>query len=369
MDLLLSLPVLSYFSGSLTSWSTSLNLLFFYMTWSTLVLSHSPLEVEIVGVAALRAALWLVPSLFFLAFDTLLPSLAENIKHNGASALPPRDVKALGKTAGLALFNFALELGVEAGMSLGLTTILNNSVFRTSTTLPLPWQIAKHLALLFTGREILTYYIHRYLLHGHPAPALHLFRYSGSSSSSSSKSKRTRSKPKYKRSLAALHSTYAHARPAPPYSLLLKADHPFPYLLHRLAPLYLPALALHPDGLHLLTYLLFVALVTLEETLALSGYAVLPGIVVGGMARRTAAHYATDKGNFGSWGVLDWAYGASVGGDVMGDLRDEAEKHRVRERGERKAGEVGGLVSDGIDGLRKGKRSGRTRKGKGGNGE
>ncbi|KAL2193362.1 hypothetical protein P885DRAFT_63992 [Corynascus similis CBS 632.67] len=346
MDLLLSLPVLSYFSGSLTSWSTSLNLLFFYMTWSTLVLSHSPLEVEIVGVAALRAGLWFVPSLFFLAFDTLLPSLAENIKYNGASALPPRDVKALGKVVGLALFNFALELGVEAGMSLSLTTILNNPVFRTSTTLPLPWQIAKHLSLLFTGREILTYYIHRYLLHNHPAPAFSLFRYSGSSSSSSSsssKSERTRSKPTYKRSIAALHNTYAHARPAPPYSLLLRGDHPFPYLLHRLTPLYLPALALHLDGLHLLTYLLFVALVTLEETLALSGYAVLPGIVVGGMARRTAAHYATGKGNFGSWGVLDWAHGTSVGGDVMGDLRDEAEKHQVRERGERKAGEVGGL--------------------------
>lgn len=362
MDILLSLPIVSYFfSTSMTSWSTSLNLLFFYMTWSTLVLSHSPIKIEIVGVAALRIALWLIPSLFFFAFDTLLPSLAENLKYNGASPLPPRDAKALAKLGGLALFNLALETAVEAAISLGLTTLFGSPVFRTSTTLPLPWQMIKHLALLLAAREVLTYYIHRHLLHGQPSNAKSLlinpFKRSRRGTSTAST-----------KSVTALHANYAHAAErgrAPPFSLLLKTDHPLPYLLHRFLPTYLPALALHPH-LHVLTFLLFVALATLEETLALSGYAVVPGIVMGGITRRTAVHYVAcgggrgggDRGgggNFGNWGLLDWVHGTSRGGDVMADLRDEAEKHQVQERGARRVGEVGGAVRDGVEGLRKGK--------------
>src|SRR3954468_16628820 len=102
MDLLLSLPIMSYFlAPSVTSWSTSLNLLFFYMTWTTLVLSHSPLKIELMGVFGLRLVFWLAPSLLFLLVDTLLPSLAENLKYNGASALPARDAGALASQVGL----------------------------------------------------------------------------------------------------------------------------------------------------------------------------------------------------------------------------------------------------------------------------
>ncbi|KAH6634734.1 hypothetical protein B0J18DRAFT_29216 [Chaetomium sp. MPI-SDFR-AT-0129] len=363
MDILLSLPFLSYFfSTSLTSWSTSLNLVFFYMTWSTLVLSHSPLKIEILGTTALRLIFWLAPSLLFLAFDTLVPSLAKDIKYNGASALPPRDAKSLSRLLGLALFNFALETAVEAGFSLSLATLTKSPVFRTSTTLPLPWQIIKHLGILFTARELLTYTIHRYLLHGHPLPTTTR----GSHTSSKTPS----------RTLTNLHTNHAHARAgSPPFSLQLKTDHPLPYVLHHFLPIYLPALALHysipSHNLHLLTYLLFIALTTLEETLSHSGYTIIPGIVMGGMVRRTAVHYAAagkktrggsgsgrGAGNFGSWGVVDWVCGTSLGGDVMGDLREEAEKHRVRERGEKKAGEVGGMVREGVEGWR-GKRRGK----------
>ena len=46
MDALFSLPLLSVlFLPTLTSTSTSLNILFFYITWSTLLLSHSALKV------------------------------------------------------------------------------------------------------------------------------------------------------------------------------------------------------------------------------------------------------------------------------------------------------------------------------------
>ena len=244
MDILLSLPIASYFfSTSLTSWSTSLNLLFFYMTWSTLVLSHSPLKIELLAVTLIRIVFWLLPSLLFLLFDTLLPSLSETIKYNGPSALPPRNTKTLSKLLGLALLNLTLESALQAGISLALASILQTPVFRTTTTLPLPFQIIKHIALLFTAREVLTYFIHRYILHAAAQ---------GSKTKSASR-------------IASLHRNYAHSRRAPPFSLLLMADHPVPFLLHRFIPIYLPALALR-SHIHLLTFLLFVLLATLEET-------------------------------------------------------------------------------------------------------
>lgn len=334
MDMLLSLPIASYFfSSSLTSWSTSLNLLFFYMTWSTLVLSHSPLKIELVGVAALRSVLWLAPSLVFLALDTLVPSVTASIKQGGASALPPRDVRALARLVALALFNLALGTATEGAVSFAAATALGTPVFRTSTTLPLPWQMAKHVALLLAARETLTYYIHRYVLHA------------------SAKTRRCGG-------VAARHHARnaAHTHAAAPFSLLLMADHPLPFLLHRFVPLYLPALALalanRGHSLHLLTYFLFVGLSTLEETLVLSGYSVVPGILVGGIARRTALHYtrpssSSATGNFGAWGVLDWAHGTNLGGrDVVRDVRDEAGKHGA-----------GDMVRDGVKGLRRSARS------------
>ncbi|KAK3687952.1 hypothetical protein B0T22DRAFT_141414 [Podospora appendiculata] len=342
MDLLLSLPIASYFfSTSLTSWSTSLNLLFFYMTWSTLVLSHSPLKIEILGTTALRLVFWLVPSLLFLLFDTLLPSLAQSIKFNGASGLPPRDARTLAKLLGLALTNLALSTVVQAAISLGLTTLLQTPIFRTSTTLPLPWQMAKHIALLFAAREVLTYYIHRYLLHN-PSSA----------------------KNKTVKHITACHTDYAHSHHTPPFSLLLMADHPLPFLLHRFLPLYLPALALH-DNLHILTFLLYVGLATVEETLAMSGYTIVPGIIMGGITRRSAVHYAKPVGNFGCWGVLDWVHGTSLGGkDVMADIQDEAEKHNVKGRSAKRLDQGGNMVQNGIQGLRRSARS-RARKSRG----
>ncbi|KAF3356170.1 hypothetical protein VdG1_06498 [Verticillium dahliae VDG1] len=273
MDLLMSLPIISYFlAPSVTSWSTSLNLLFFYMTWTTLVLSHSALKIELVGTLGLRLVFWLLPSLVFLLFDTLIPTLAESLKYGGTSALPPTDPVFLARTLGLSLVNLALAVGLEAGISIAWTTAFQTPIFTTSTTLPFPWQLVKHITIL----------------------------------------------------LAAL------------------------------LPLYLPSLALRP---HLLTYFLFVGLCTLEETLATSGYSTVPGIMMGGITRRTAGHYAGGgRGNYGAWGLLDWAHGTSVGKNVIEDAKDEAEKHAVKERGEKAAGDGLAAVRSGIDGLRKGSR-------------
>ncbi|KAI3400519.1 hypothetical protein diail_2718 [Diaporthe ilicicola] len=349
MDILLSLPILSVFlGGSLTSWSTSLNLLFFYMTWSTLVLSHNPLFVELFGTLAIRLVFFLLPSLVFLLFDTLLPSLAESIKYGGASALPPRNARALGTTLLLAVLNLVLETAIEVGASLGLTLLFGRVPFKTTTTLPLPWAILKQLGLLYVSREALAYYVHKTFLHSH----------------SHSTPWARRAPLKSARGWTARqHARFgAHERSAAPYSLALAADHPVPFLLHRFAPVYLPALAVRP---HLLVYFLFVGLVTLEETLTMSGYSVVPGIIMGGIAKRNATHYGAghrgaSSGNYGAWGVLDWGCGTTMGGrDIEDDVRDEADKHQVRERGERKVSDAAALVQNGFDSIRKGKKKGK----------
>ncbi|KAI1747485.1 sterol desaturase family [Xylaria castorea] len=332
MDVILSLPIVSYFAAPmLTSWSTSLNLLFFYMTWSTLVFSHSPLKIELVGTLAVRIVFWLVPSLFFLLVDTLVPSLAESIKLYGSASIPRRHATSLARQALLAIVNLALFTAFQAAISVAATSLLKGPLFKTSTTLPFPWQIIKHIFMLFSAREVLTYYIHRYVLHSRGA-------------------------------IAKWHAQYAHSRQtAAPYSLMLYADHPLPLMLNRLLPVYLPSLVVRP---HLLTYFLFTLLTTIEETLSMSGYSVIPGIIMGGITRRTATHYASGgKGNYGAWGLLDWFSGTSVGKDVVEDLQDEAEKHQVKERGRKAVSDTSSLVQDGIDGLKKGRKGRKKRSG------
>ncbi|KAF4460494.1 hypothetical protein FALBO_12728 [Fusarium albosuccineum] len=330
MDVLLSLPILSYLlSPASASWSTSLNLLFFYMTWTTLILSHTPLRIRLLGTLAIRTVAYLIPSLLTLLFDAGLPSLAESIKLGGRASLPPRDARTIGRQLALVVLNLALVSGVEGASSLGFAYIFKENDFKTTSALPLPWQLAKHIVLLLVAREILTYHIHRYVLH----------------SSNSA--------------VAKYHRRYAHTRSAASYSLLLYADHPLPLLLHRFVPIYLPSLVLRP---HLLTYFLFLAFCTAEETMATSGYSIVPGIIMGGMTRRSAVHYASGGDcNYGAWGFLDWVNGTGRGRDVLEDVKAEAEKHHVKERSAKKLDGGMSAIQDGIDSLRNGDDDGRRR--------
>ncbi|KAH8650093.1 hypothetical protein BX600DRAFT_442178 [Xylariales sp. PMI_506] len=353
MDVLLSLPILSYFAApALSSWSTSLNLLFFYMTWSTLVLSHSPLKIELVGTLAVRVVFWLLPSLLFLLFDAAVPSLSEQIKIEGARSLPRRNAAAQLRRLLLAAANLVLVTAVQAGLSLAASRFFfrGATLFKTSTTLPLPWQMIKNIAWLYTSREVLTYYIHRFVLHS----GQHQQKQRGLSD--------RRRGGGVVGLLTRLHGTYGHGaqdRGGAPYALMLYADHPLPFLLQRTLPVYLPCLVVRP---HLLTYFLFTILTTLEETASMSGYSVVPGILLGGIARRTAAHYASGgRGNYGAWGLLDWASGTSVGKDLIEDLHDEADKHRLKERGEAAAGDASNLLQDGIENIKKSRRNGRKK--------
>ena len=313
MDVLLSIPLIS---AVLTpSVSTSINILFFYATWSTLLLTHNYNTIHASSLLVLRVIFWLIPSLIFLAFDYLIPSISGSIKFTGAASLPKRPWRLIL----LATANMLLVTAVEAAISFGIFWFSGKTFYKPYSTLPLPFQVFKHCCILFTSRELLSYYIHRFLLH-------------------EGKSK----------TLTRLHTSYAHANPT--CAIQLYADHPLPLLILHVIPVFIPAAIVRP---HLLTYLLFVLLTTAEGTLTTSGYSIVPGIFLGGIARRTAIHYASKgKGNYGAWGVLDWAHGTSKGRDVFEDAKAEAEKHELKERGEEKASEGAGLLQDGMDAIK-----------------
>jgi Fatty acid hydroxylase superfamily len=302
MDALLSLPFLSFLLiPTMTSYSTSLNLLFFYLTWSTLVLSHPPLRVEIVATLAVRVLFYILPSTIFLLFDATLPGAAEGLKAMGSTGLPLKNAKReravlVGKTVLWSLGNLFLSVLLQAGIEVLLTRFLAfRSALKVTTSLPMPWGIFMDLLRGWVFREIFGYVTHRYALHDARSP------------------------------ITSYHENWYHSISAP-FPLSATYDHPITYLLRCFVPTFAPALIFR---FHLLTYIVFLSLVSLEETFSHSGYSTVPtNFILGGIARRTDAHVVSNgEGNFGPWGIIDWVCGTTVGADVIDDLRAEAEKH------------------------------------------
>lgn len=131
--------------------------------------------------------------------------------------------------------------------------------------------------------------------------------------------------------LAKYHLYWYHSLRAP-YPLTAHYDHPLTYLVLNFIPTYAPAVLFR---FHMLTYLLYLMMVSIEETFAYSGYTVMPtSFFLGGIARRTDMHLLTDgEGNFGSWGIMDWLCKTTVGDtDFVDDVTDEAEEREQRAR-------------------------------------
>ena len=331
MGAILSIPLLSFLLiPTMTSYSTSLNLLFFYLTWSTLVLSHPPLRVELVSTLAIRIIFYVIPSSAFLLFDAVLPSAAESFKATSTTGLPfygasrSRTLRTL-RQLGWSLSNVLITTLIQALLELLLTRVLSHrSALKITTTLPMPWSILTNLVRGLLLRELFTYIFHRYLLH------------STSRSSSSPISTLTR-----------LHNTWYHSIPAP-YPLSATYDHPIPHLIHHFLPTFLPAYLFR---FHLLTYLLYLTAISLEETFTYSGYSTVPtNFILGGIARRTDNHVLCNgEGNYGCWGLVDWVMGTSVGGDVLEDVVNEADRRDVVGRVGRGSKEVGRKVKRRIE--------------------
>ncbi|KAI9750380.1 MAG: hypothetical protein M4579_006491 [Chaenotheca gracillima] len=292
MDALVSLPLLSYLViPSFGSYSTSLNLLFFYMTWSTLVFSYKPVTLELVGTTFVRLMFYVLPSAGFLVFDSILPGLSANIKAQGKDGVP-RELpwKSTVQVVGVALFNVLLGIALQAGIETLLTDVfMVRSALKASTTLPSPWKLGKDLLFGFVLREILYYYIHRYILHSS-----------------------TR--------LAKLHGSWHHSNKVA-YSFVAHYDHPIAWVLLRFIPTYAVAGIFR---FHLLTYFLFLGIISYEECITFSGYSIIPSRLLGSIARRQDVHLKNGgKGNYSAWVVLDFVHGTSAGGDVGQDSSDD----------------------------------------------
>jgi hypothetical protein len=154
--------------------------------------------------------------------------------------------------------------------------------------------------LIIVG-QVLTYLLHRYALHTPSSP------------------------------LSDRHMSWQHSV-SPPYSLVANYDHPLAYLIRVFLPTYIPAVLFR---FHLLTYHLYLALVSLEETFAYSGYNVLPSaFILGGIARRQERHLmGNGDGNFGCLGLMDLALGTSLGQDLGEDVRGKVEEELGRNKG------------------------------------
>ncbi|KAI9673539.1 MAG: hypothetical protein M1829_004046 [Trizodia sp. TS-e1964] len=290
MDALLSLPFLSYlFAPSMGVYSTSLNLFFFYMTWATLVLSHPPVYIEVIGSLAIRVLFFLIPSTLFFLFDMLVPSLASSIKTQGPAALP---------TKGARMFGVALQTGVEEFL---IRVLHYKSALRVTTTLPYPWAIVKDVFRGMIVREVLQYYIHTLALHTPSSP------------------------------ISKYHERWHHEVRAP-YSFIAHYDHPVSWILLRWLPVYGPAMLFR---FHLLTYFVFLAIISCEEAFSYSGYSTMPSILLGGIARRQDLHMASrGEGNFAPWGILDWINSTSVGADIGDDIAEELDQQDIQRKWE-----------------------------------
>lgn len=121
---------------------------------------------ELFGTLGIRLIFFLVPSTLFLLFDTIIPSLAVSIKRQGGAALPTRSGGVQGRrrgggrpewysVLGLSILNVLLGVGIQAGVEFLFTEVFNiRSALKVTTTLPMPWSIAREVLRSLLLREV-----------------------------------------------------------------------------------------------------------------------------------------------------------------------------------------------------------------------
>ncbi|KAL5041640.1 hypothetical protein BDW71DRAFT_217620 [Aspergillus fruticulosus] len=98
------------------------------------------------------------------------------------------------------------------------------------------------------------------------------------------------------------HKSWYHSLRTP-FPLTAHYDHPATYLLSTFLPMYLPALVLR---FHMITFLVYTVIISLEETFVFSGYYAMLSFLVVAAARRVDGHLAADgRSYFGRWGIAD----------------------------------------------------------------
>jgi len=287
--------------------ASSLNLLAFYVVWATLILSQPPLRIELLGSFAIRIIFYWIPTLLFTLFDTLMPGLSSDLKTRRGQHVPWKDKLWIGANG---MMNQVIATGIQGVIQFVYAQLLmkKTPVFNAGTTLPFPWKVATDIILLLSTREAITYVVHRFILHNK--------RYSF---------------------LPRCHSVHHQYAKTAPFSLKAHYAHPLDYFLLQFLPFYLPA---YIRRVHLLTFFLALAIVSLESALIYSGYDIFWGLL-GGTVRRVDRHYSPrgEKMDFGIWGIIDWVCGTAGGrsrpeeeGGAI-DFHEEVSKEAAKQAG------------------------------------
>ncbi|KAL2871984.1 sterol desaturase family protein [Aspergillus lucknowensis] len=304
----LTIPFLSVFVlPTLSSYSTRVNIIFFYMTWTTLVLAHTALRVELFGTLAARLVLYLLPSLLFFIFDIVAPCTAVVFKERGEAGLPTgsRTRKLTVRefrTVGICLFNFTLGIVAQVAVEMFLLKMPKvKPAVKVTMSVPMPWDITKHLLLGFFTREILLYTIHRYILH---------------------------SKQPVFYPISQLHNAWFHSLRTP-FPLTAHYDHPIPYLLSSFLPMYIPVWLF---GFHMITFLVYTVITSIEDTFTFCGYSVMPSFLLKGVAGRIDRHLSHGgRAYFGRLGFVDMLMGTGgIVDDRLGQVDDSGSRGRRR---------------------------------------
>ncbi|KAF2627944.1 hypothetical protein BU25DRAFT_410575 [Macroventuria anomochaeta] len=139
----------------LSSGSTSLNLIFLSLAWTTLAATYSSLQLELFGTFALRLALYILPSLIFLAFDISVPSLAVEFKAQGKWGIATNQhggKKRLRRVVAWSVVNVVGCVVLQAATEFLATDVLRRlkSLLLIKGSrwglngLPNPWTMVKH---------------------------------------------------------------------------------------------------------------------------------------------------------------------------------------------------------------------------------
>lgn len=130
--------------------------------WSDILSTYSPQRIEFIGTLLVQVVSFWIPSLFYLALDTIAPAFSERHKIQPAPKQPTRrDIlhcfwvvtqnQILSSILHLSLINITSHLGSKPS-------------YRVEVALPTAFEFARDFILSLLLREALFYYSHR-LLH------------------------------------------------------------------------------------------------------------------------------------------------------------------------------------------------------------
>jgi uncharacterized membrane protein len=137
----------------LSSWSTSLNLVFLSLAWTTIAATYSPLQLEAFAPLFIRLTLYIFPSLFFLLFDIGIPSLSTEFKSQGKHGIATWQKggkRKLWRVVGWSVANVCLTVVVQAAVEWAVT---EGSKWGLNH-LPYPWTMIKHAVMGLLARNV-----------------------------------------------------------------------------------------------------------------------------------------------------------------------------------------------------------------------